>query len=153
MASLSFPLCLAVTFLERIRPNQLAFFITDFTERPSDFAIVSALTFPSANIFNRCTSASVHCGNLARVISPRLQPEFSEPKLRFARVAPVVFLQRLFSGAAALSFYQPEMAPQFDAVLVDLVARVAALEWCEVLGKDDGLAEFSILTTDLRRRR
>jgi hypothetical protein len=37
----------------------------------------------------------------------------------------------LFSGAAALSFYQLEMPPQFDAVLVDLVARVAALEWCE----------------------
>jgi hypothetical protein len=37
----------------------------------------------------------------------------------------------LYSGTATLSFYRLEMAPQFDAVLVDVVARFATPERCE----------------------
>jgi len=36
--------------------------------------------------------------------------------------------QELISGAAALSFLELEIAPQFDTVLLDSVARFAMLE-------------------------
>jgi hypothetical protein len=36
--------------------------------------------------------------------------------------------QELILGTAALSFLQLEIAPQFDTVLIDLVARFAMLE-------------------------
>src|SRR5712671_5184009 len=49
------------SLLERIRFNSRAFVFTDPTWRPSNFAILSALTFLLANILNCCTSASVHC--------------------------------------------------------------------------------------------
>jgi hypothetical protein len=43
-------------------------------------------------------------------------------------VAAAALLRRFASDATALSFDQQEVAPQFDAVPVDLVARFAALE-------------------------
>jgi hypothetical protein len=43
-------------------------------------------------------------------------------------VATAALLQQFSSDAAALGFYQQEVAPQFDAVPVDLVARFAVLE-------------------------
>jgi hypothetical protein len=42
-----------------------------------------------------------------------------------------VFCQGSFSEATALCFYQLENPPQYNAVLVDLVARFAALKWRE----------------------
>src|SRR6266481_3758558 len=50
------------------------------------------------------------------------------PVQGMGEVATAALLQQFSSDAAALGFYQQEVAPQFDAIPVDLVARFAALE-------------------------
>src|ERR1700730_14295749 len=60
------PFGFAFTFLNRMRPNSLAFLFTGPTWRPRAFAMSSALTFFLADPLNRRVSASVH----GRVTSP-----------------------------------------------------------------------------------
>src|SRR5882724_2944879 len=67
-------------------------------------------------------SRSQHLG------AQRLASSPGAPVQAIGQVATAVFLQRLSSDATALSLHRQEMAPQIDAVPVDLVVRFAALE-------------------------
>jgi hypothetical protein len=63
--------------------------------------------------------------------APALQAAGENSELRLPKTLAGFFRQGLFSDATPLSLYQLKMAPQYDAVLVDLVARFAALERSE----------------------
>ena len=63
-----------------------------------------------------------------RLDAQRSASSLDAPVQGVGEVATAALLRRFSSDATALSFYQQEMAPQFDAVPVDLVAQLAALE-------------------------
>ena len=63
-----------------------------------------------------------------RLDAQRSASSLDAPVQGMGEVATAALLQRFSSDAAALGFYQEEVAPQFDAVPVDLVAHLAALE-------------------------
>jgi len=63
-----------------------------------------------------------------RLDAQRGTSSLGAPVQGIGEVATAALLQQFSSDAAALGFYQQEVAPQFDAVPVDLVARFAVLE-------------------------
>jgi hypothetical protein len=88
------PLGFAFTFLNKIRPNSLAFFFTGPTWRPRDFAMSSALTFFLVDALSRRVSASVH----GRVTSPSPSPSALGVPAASRRLAEKLFANEIFQS-------------------------------------------------------